>query len=108
MKISIERDKKQVNKKQYSKVWMSNWQKFVMFWLSIYFIVDIIYYKAININNIVLALVTSVVATVIPYFCKSYFETKEEKTNEIYLNNKQQLEETLNNLSNNNDESEVG
>lgn len=108
MKISIEKDKKQINKKQYSKVWMTRWQLFVMFWLSVYFIVDIVYYKAININNIVLALVTSIVATVIPYFCKSYFETKEEKANEIYLNNKQQLEETLNNLSNNNDESEVG
>jgi len=108
MKISIERDKKQVNKKQYSKVWMTRWQFFVMFWLSVYFIVDIVYYKAININNIVLALVTSVVATVIPYFCKSYFETKEEKANEIYLNNKQQLEDAMNNLSNNKDESEVG
>lgn len=108
MKISIERDKKQVNKKQYSKVWMTRWQLFVMFWLSVYFIVDIIYYKGININNIVMALVTSVIATVIPYFAKSYFETKEEKTNEIYLNNKQQLEDAVNNLSNNNDESEVG
>lgn len=113
MRIIIERDKKQVNKKQktkrqYSKVWMTVWQGFVMFWLSIYFIVDIIYYKAMNINNVIIALVTSVVATVIPYFCKSYFETKEEKANEIYLNNKQQLEDTLNNLSNNNDESEVG
>lgn len=113
MKISIERDKKQVNKKQktkiqYSKLYMTLWQAFVMFWLSVYFVVDIIYYKAININNIVLALVTSVVATVIPYFCKSYFETKEEKTNEIYLNNKQQLEDAMNNLSDNKDESEVG
>ena len=105
MKINIELGKKQENKKQYSKTWMTNWQRFVMFWLSIYFVVDIIYYKAININNIVLALVTSIVATVIPYFCKSYFETKEEKTNEIYLNNKRQLEDAL---SNNNDESEVG
>lgn len=108
MKINIELGKKQVNKKQYSKVWMTRWQIFVMTWLSVYFIVDIVYYKAININNIVLALVTSVVATVIPYFAKSYFETKEEKTNEIYLNNKQQLEDAMNNLSNNNDESEVG
>ena len=108
MKIVIEKDKKQVNKKQYSKVWMTRWQLFVMFWLSVYFIVDIIYYKGININNIVMALVTSVIATVIPYFAKSYLETKEEKTNEIYLNNKTYLEETLNNLSNNNDESEVG
>lgn len=105
MKINIELGKKQVNKKQYSKVWMTRWQLFVMFWLSVYFIVDIIYYKAININNIIIALVTSIVATVIPYFCKSYFETKEEKANEIYLNNKQQLEDAL---SNNNDESEVG
>lgn len=108
MKISIERDKKQVNKKQYSKVWMTRWQFFTMFWLSVYFIVDIIYYKAININNIIIALVTSIVATVIPYFAKSYFETKEEKTNEIYLNNKQQLEDAMNNLSDNKDESEVG
>lgn len=110
MKISIERDKKQVNKKQktkrqYSKVWMTVWQGFVMFWLSIYFIVDIVCYKAININNIIDRLVLTVIGTVIPYFIKSYFETKEEKTNEIYLNNKQQLEEAL---SNNNDESEVG
>lgn len=108
MKISIERDKKQINKKQYSKVWMTRWQFFTMFWLSVYFIVDIIYYKAININNIIIALVTSIVATVIPYFAKSYFETKEEKANEIYLNNKQQLEDAMNNLSNNNNESEVG
>lgn len=108
MKINIELGKKQVNKKQYSKVWMTRWQLFVMFWLSVYFIVDIVYYKAINMNNIVLALVTSIVATVIPYFAKSYFETKEEKANEIYLNNKQQLEDAMNNLSDNKGESEVG
>jgi len=114
MKISIEKDKKQVNKKpktkrQYSKIWMTIWQCFVMIWLSIYFIVDIVYYKAININNIIDRLVLTIIGTVIPYFIKSYLETKAEKANEIYLNNKQQLEDAMNNLSNNNDdESEVG
>ena len=91
MKINIEFGNKQINKKQYSKVWMTRWQVFCMIWLSVYFIVDIYYYQAININNIIQLLVGSIIATVIPYFAKSYFETKAEKQNEI---NNIKVEET--------------
>lgn len=91
MKINIEFGNKQTNKKQYSKVWMTRWQVFCMIWLSVYFIVDIYYYQAININNIIQLLVGSIIATVIPYFAKSYLETKAEKQNEI---NNIKVEET--------------
>ena len=77
-KLDIQVDKSKTPK-QYSKVWMTRWQLFVMFWCSVYFIVDIIFYKATNINNVVVLLISSIIASIIPYFCKSFLETKEDK-----------------------------
>lgn len=75
--------KRNQNKKQYSKVWMTRWQVFVMFWLSVFFVVDIVFNKAANLETLCITLVTSIIATMIPYFAKSYFETKQEKLMEF-------------------------
>lgn len=70
---------KKENKKQYSKQWMTKWQQFVMLWLSVFFIADIALNCAEHLETLCITLVTSIVATMIPYFAKSYFETKQEK-----------------------------
>ena len=77
MKIQIDKDIK--TPKQYSKVWMTRWQVFCMVWISIYLGVDIVINKGLNVNNIVVLLVSSIIASLIPYFAKSYLETKEDK-----------------------------
>lgn len=77
MRIQIDKDIK--TPKQYSKVWMTRWQVFCMVWISIYLGVDIIINKGLNVNNIVVLLVSSIIASLIPYFAKSYLETKEDK-----------------------------
>lgn len=70
-------------KKQYSKQWISRWQYFVMFWLSVFFIADTFFNHCEHLETLCLTLVTSIIATMIPYFAKSYFETKQEKLMEI-------------------------
>lgn len=55
-----------------------------MFWLSAFFIADIHYNQCEHLEALCLTLVTSIVATMIPYFMKSYFETKAEKMTELY------------------------
>ena len=77
MKIQIDKDIK--TPKQYSKVWMTRHQILAWFWISVYLGVDIIYNKGGNVNNIVVLLVSSIIASLIPYFAKSYLETKEDK-----------------------------
>lgn len=49
-----------------------------MFWLSVFFIADIIMNSAAHLETLCITLVTSIIATVISYFCKSFFETREE------------------------------
>lgn len=66
-------------KQQYSKSWMSKWQYFIMFWLSVFFIADIYYNHCEHLEALCITLVTSIIATIIPYFAKSYLETKEEE-----------------------------
>ena len=77
MRINIDKDVK--TPKQYSKVWMTRHQILAWFWISVYLGVDIIYNKGSNVNNIVVLLVSSIIASLIPYFAKSYLETKEDK-----------------------------
>lgn len=55
-----------------------------MFWLSVFFVADIYYNQCEHLEALCLTLVTSIVATMIPYFMKSYFETKAEKMTELY------------------------
>ena len=76
-KISIDKDVK--THKQYSKVWMTRWQVFTMFWLSVFFIADIVMNQCIHLETLCITLVTSVIPTILGYFCKAYLETKEEK-----------------------------
>lgn len=78
-KVSIDVDKNIKSPKQYSKVWMTRWQMFVMFWVSVYNIVDIYYSQAIHANNVITLLIGSVVGSIIPYFAKSFLETMKEK-----------------------------
>lgn len=81
--IKINIDKKIKTPKQYSKVWMTRWQLFVMFWLSVFFIADIYFNHCEHLETLCITLVTSIIATVVPFFAKSYFETKQEKLNEL-------------------------
>ena len=62
---------------------MDRWQYFVMFWLSVFFVADIYYNQCAHLEALCLTLVTSIVATMVPYFMKSYFETKAEKAMEV-------------------------
>lgn len=75
--------KAEKSKKQYSKQWISRWQFFVMFWLSVFFVADTFFNHCEHLETLCLTLVTSIIATMIPYFAKSYFETKQEKLMEM-------------------------
>lgn len=81
------------SKKQYSKQWISRWQYFVMFWLSVFFIADTFFNHCEHLETLCLTLVTSIIATMIPYFAKSYFETKQEKLMEITERGSKECEE---------------
>ena len=96
MRINIDKDVK--TPKQYSKVWMTRHQILAWFWISIYLGVDIIYNKGSNVNNIVVLLVSSIIASLIPYFAKSYLETKEDKRMQL-----EQLKLQANNYNYNNE-----
>ena len=77
--MNIHIDKEVKTPKQYSKVWMTRHQILAWFWISVYLAVDIIYNKGANVNNIVVLLISSIIASLIPYFAKSFLETKEDK-----------------------------
>lgn len=79
----MKRYSKRENKKQYSKQWMNRWQYFVMFWLSVFFVADCYFNHCEHLETLCITLVTSIIATMIPYFVKSYFETKQEKIMEL-------------------------
>lgn len=79
MRTNSRRRKTDVSKKQYSKQWMNRWQYFVMFWLSVFFVADVYFNHCEHLETLCITLVTSIIATMIPYFVKSYFETKQEK-----------------------------
>lgn len=77
MKIQIDKEVK--TPKQYSKKWLTLNTCMAWLWISAYLATDIIANKAEHINNIIVLLVTSIIGTIIPYYCKSYLETKEDK-----------------------------
>ena len=71
--------KKNLTKKEYSKNWLNRWQYFVMFWLSVFYVIDIIKNDAIHLETLSITLVTSIIAVIVPYFVKSYFGKKQEE-----------------------------
>ena len=79
------------NEKEYSKIWISTWQSFVMFWCSVYFVVDIIFNQAEHSVELCTTLVISIAAIFIPYLAKSYFG----KRNEEWIKNKEVLNEEV-------------
>lgn len=81
--------------KQYSKDWMTRWQYFTMFWLSVFFVADIYFNHCEHLEALCITLVTSIIATIIPYFAKSYFETKEQEKMNLSV---RQYEDTINNI----------
>lgn len=83
MKIILDKELKRP--KQYSKQWMTRWQVFCMVWLSAFFVFDIYFNHCEHLESLCITLVTSIIGTVIGYFCKSYFETKAEKNNELQM-----------------------
>ena len=50
-----------------------------MFWLSVFYVTDIIKNDAIHLETLSITLVTSIVAVIVPYFVKSYFGKKQEE-----------------------------
>ena len=57
-----------------------------MFWVSVFNIADIKLNNAEHLLELCITLVTSIVATMIPFLAKSYFETKQEKLMENFGN----------------------
>lgn len=86
--------KKNLTKKEYSKNWLNRWQYFVMFWLSIFYVIDIIKNDAIHLETLSITLVTSTIAVIVPYFVKSYFGKKQEEI--VRLQEKNDVIEDLN------------
>ena len=83
----LKKSNKRKTKKEYSKTWITTWQFFVMFWCSVYFIVDIIFNKAEHSVELCLCLVTSIAAIFIPYLAKSYFGKRNEEENKMIMQN---------------------
>lgn len=83
--------KKNLTKKEYSKNWLDRWQYFVIFWLSVFYVTDIIKNDAIHLETLSITLVTSIIAIIIPYFVKSYFGKKQEEI--VRLQEKNEVEE---------------
>lgn len=50
-----------------------------MFWLSVFYVTDIIKNDAIHLETLSITLVTSIIAVIVPYFVKSYFGKKQEE-----------------------------
>ena len=76
------------NEKEYSKIWITSWQNFVMLWCSIFFIADIVYNHAEHSVELCTTLVVSIAAIFIPYLAKSYFSKRnEELIKNGYFNN---------------------
>lgn len=66
---------------EYSKLWITLWQLFCMVWISIYLISDIKQNKGLNSEQVVLSLISSIVAVFIPYLIKAFLgKLNEEKT----------------------------
>lgn len=84
METTKDRKNSQQPKKQYSKQWLTRWQCFVMFWLSVFFVSDVYYNHCEHLETLCITLVTSIIAIMVPYFAKSYFETKQEKLMENF------------------------
>lgn len=78
-KYNINVDENVKTPKQYSKVWMTRLQLFSMFWISIFLCYEIFVNGAQNAVEIVKLLVISVIGSIVPYMCKSFLETKEDK-----------------------------
>lgn len=78
---------KSLKMKEYSKIWITRWQYFVMFWCSIYFIIDIWFNKAEHSVELCICLVTSIAAIFIPYLAKSYFGKRNEEINKMVMEN---------------------
>lgn len=80
MKKILEKLRKRLNnEKEYSKIWITSWQYFVMFWCSVYFIADIVFNQAEHSVELCTTLVISIAAIFVPYLAKSYFGKKNEE-----------------------------
>lgn len=77
--------KKNPSKKEFSKIWITRWQLFVMFWCSIYFVADIYYNQATNSVELCTTLVISIASVFIPYLAKSYFGKRNEEYNKMLM-----------------------
>lgn len=66
---------------EYSKLWITLWQVFCMFWISVFLISDIKQNQGLNSQTVIESLIVSVVAIFIPYLAKAFLgKMKEEET----------------------------
>lgn len=75
--------KKVLSQSEFSKQWIVRWQYFVMFWCSIFFIVDLWFNKAEHSVELCTTLVISIAAVFIPYLAKAYFSKRNEEENKL-------------------------
>ena len=95
MKKILEKLRKRLsNEKEYSKIWITSWQYFVMFWCSVYFIADIVFNQAEHSVELCTTLVISIAAIFVPYLAKSYFG----KRNEELMKNREIIDEEIDNV----------
>lgn len=67
------------DEKEYSKIWITRWQNFVMVWCSVFFVADIILNGAEHSVELCTTLVVSIAAVFVPYLAKSYFGKRNEE-----------------------------
>lgn len=70
---------KPTSETEYSKIWITRWQNYVMVWCSVFFIADIIFNGAAHSVELCTTLVISIAAVFVPYLAKSYFGKKNEE-----------------------------
>ena len=79
------------NEKEYSKIWITCWKYFVIFWCSVYFVADIVFNQAEHSVELCTTLVISIAAIFVPYLAKSYFG----KRNEELIKNRETINEEV-------------
>lgn len=81
----IMKKKRKIHKNTFTKIWMNRLLWFCCLWISASYLLAAFGYSEIA-ETLSQTACTVIIGTVIPYFLKSFFETKEEKKNEMKIN----------------------
>lgn len=80
----MRKNRKTTLKNTFTKIWMNRLLWFCIIWISASYLLAAFGYSEIA-ETLSQTACTVIIGTVIPYFVKSFFETKEEKKNEIEI-----------------------